>query len=363
VDRTLREHFAPSRVICYGGPDTDDPRTCRIIRAAWRRRRLGRLSLPRAAWLPISAERRLFDRRSAAQLEATDLLLVENGTGQACMETAVGRDARKVLLAHNEHHVTMRRALEEEDRRWGLNGSFLDESLMRRCDREVELADAVLCFSRLVESSYLDAGVSPQRVHRIDFGVDTARFTPVAAPAADRRWTVAMVGWLATYKGFPYLVQAFRSLGDPECELLMHGGTDLVENHRLVARLAGSARWKVVRGDVTETLHRASVVVLAGVSEGFGLVALEAMACGVPVIVTDRCGAAEVVRDGVDGFVVPARDAAAIEARLRTLRSDDDLRRGMGQRAREAAERRPWSAFREQLRDTLDHVARDGADA
>jgi glycosyltransferase involved in cell wall biosynthesis len=360
VERTLHEHFAPSRVLCYGGPGSDDPRTRRTIPRPWGRRRLGRLRLPRAAWLTLSTERRRFDRRSARELEPTELLLVENGAGQACMESAVGRDARRVLLVHNEHHSVLRRALVEEDRRWGLRGNFLDESLVRRQDREIEMADAVICFSRRVEKGYVEAGVSPQRLHRVEFGVDASRFAPAAAPSSSGRWTVAFVGWLSAHKGFPYLIQAVRALDDPGCELLLHGGTDLIENHRLAARLGAGVAWRVVRGDVTETMQRASVVVLPSVSDGFGLVVLEAMACGVPVIATDRCGAAEVIRDGVDGFVVPARDAVAIEDRLRTLRSDDELRREMGRRARESAQKRTWSAFRAQLRDVLEHVVDAG---
>jgi glycosyltransferase involved in cell wall biosynthesis len=74
----------------------------------------------------------------------------------------------------------------------------------------------------------------------------------------------------------------------------------------------------------TDALYRAADVLVAPtLSDGFGLTQLEAMSRGVPVITTPHCG--RVVDDGVDGFVVPARDAGAIAARLTRLREEPDL--------------------------------------
>jgi glycosyltransferase involved in cell wall biosynthesis len=69
------------------------------------------------------------------------------------------------------------------------------------------------------------------------------------------------------------------------------------------------------------------------VNDAFGLVILEAMACGVPVVASDRSGAPDIIDDGVDGFVVPARDSAAIRERVERLR-DPRLRKRMGEAAR-----------------------------
>ncbi len=76
-------------------------------------------------------------------------------------------------------------------------------------------------------------------------------------------------------------------------------------------------------------------MVLPSVEEGLALVLGEAMSCGCPVIASENTGAADLLTDGVEGYVVPIRSATAITARLQTLADDPDGRRRMSQAARE----------------------------
>jgi glycosyltransferase involved in cell wall biosynthesis len=69
------------------------------------------------------------------------------------------------------------------------------------------------------------------------------------------------------------------------------------------------------------------------------------MSAGLPVIVSDHAGSAEIVRDGVNGFVVPARDAGALVDRIALLLSDADLRTRMGAAARATAASRTWETY------------------
>jgi glycosyltransferase involved in cell wall biosynthesis len=72
------------------------------------------------------------------------------------------------------------------------------------------------------------------------------------------------------------------------------------------------------------------------------------MAAGLPVIVSDHAGSAEIVRDGVNGFVVPARDVDALAARMNALLADAELRARMGAAARETAASRTWDTYGEE---------------
>ena len=90
------------------------------------------------------------------------------------------------------------------------------------------------------------------------------------------------------------------------------------------------------RSRILDEFRRADVFVLPTLCDSFALVHLEAMACGVPVITTPNCGS--VVRAGVDGFIVPIRDAAAIADKVELLLTDRALRARMGRSARERAE-------------------------
>jgi glycosyltransferase involved in cell wall biosynthesis len=78
-----------------------------------------------------------------------------------------------------------------------------------------------------------------------------------------------------------------------------------------------------------------SVFVLPSLADGFGMVVPQAMACGLPVIVTENVGAADIVRDGRSGFIVPVRDVEALCEKLRFLHENRDLAREMGRQARQ----------------------------
>jgi glycosyltransferase involved in cell wall biosynthesis len=89
------------------------------------------------------------------------------------------------------------------------------------------------------------------------------------------------------------------------------------------------------------------VLVLPSLSEGFGLVVTEALACGLPVIVTPNVGASDLVGDGQEGFVVPVCSAEAIADRLNALNRDRELLTQMSHNAQLTAERQSWEVYRE----------------
>jgi glycosyltransferase involved in cell wall biosynthesis len=118
-------------------------------------------------------------------------------------------------------------------------------------------------------------------------------------------------------------------------------------------------RWfeTLPHGRVLDVMMESDVLVLPSLGEGFGLVVTEALACGVPVIVTANVGASDLVRDGREGFVVPVRSADAIAERLKTLDGDRELLAAMSRQAQETAARQSWESYRAKFADTLEAVA------
>ena len=104
-------------------------------------------------------------------------------------------------------------------------------------------------------------------------------------------------------------------------------------------------------------MYRASdVFVLPTLVEGMGLVVLEAMACGLPVIVTAN-GPGDIVRDGIDGFVIPERDEDAVCDRLEHLYRHPELRVEMGRRAAQRAREFDWNAYTGKVSQVLHELA------
>jgi glycosyltransferase involved in cell wall biosynthesis len=104
----------------------------------------------------------------------------------------------------------------------------------------------------------------------------------------------------------------------------------------------------VPQSELAEAFRKADVFVFPTLVEGMPLAVIEAMASGLPVITTPN-GPGDIVRDGVDGFLVPPRNVDAIVERLEQLRANHDLRASMGQAARSRALGYTWSNYRENM--------------
>jgi glycosyltransferase involved in cell wall biosynthesis len=184
-------------------------------------------------------------------------------------------------------------------------------------------------------------------------GIDGARFAPdvVAGAVRDRLRrqldiprgdrVVTFVGRLVGDKGISELLAAFDALADANTTLLLVGGEEpeldplpaatreLMHRHPKV-RCAG---WVT---DVRPYLALSDLLVLPSYREGFGMVLVEAGAMGVPVIATDITGCRDVVIDGVNGLLVPPRDAAALADALGRVLGDDLLRASLGANVRQS---------------------------
>lgn len=190
-------------------------------------------------------------------------------------------------------------------------------------------------------------GVEQQRIEVIPCGVDLQRFTPQGVGAhAERRWRyrVLTVGRLVRHKGIELLLQAMPEL--PDVELMIAGGPrlpDLLQDpearrlYQMADRLGVGDRvtflGQVSRNDMPAWMRSADIVACTPWFEPFGMVALEAMACGTPVLVTAVGGLADTIEHGVNGVKVLPRDAASLVHGLRRLLDDASLRQTLASAA------------------------------
>jgi glycosyltransferase involved in cell wall biosynthesis len=189
----------------------------------------------------------------------------------------------------------------------------------------------------------------------VPLGVDTNRFSPGDGNRADV-FRILFVGRVTQQKGLSYLLRAFRDARLPRTELVLVGKP--CGDAAQLARTFGAKVFGGVTREGLPALYRsADVCVLPSLADGFGLAALEAMACGVPTIVSTNTFADDVITDGHDGFVIPIRDASALAERLHELYRDRTLRIDIGAEARRTAERFSWQDYGRRLAEVVSAYA------
>ena len=247
-----------------------------------------------------------------------------------------------VLESPNGHLDNFRAVYVREHARWcgGRYRGHPTRAMVERVKEEYELADRIRVSSEWARDSLVARGVPAEKITVLQQPIDLHRFKPTGVQlTGEGPLRLAFVGTLDLRKGFVYLLRAVRRLrGQVTLELV--GGTADRCSRRLLAREAAGLDVRVAPGDPLPAYDRAELSVLPTLEDGSPFAVAEAMACALPVVVTDCCGAREWIEPGRSGWIVPAgRDEALADALAEALRRRKDLR-GMGRAARDAAERR-----------------------
>jgi glycosyltransferase involved in cell wall biosynthesis len=218
----------------------------------------------------------------------------------------------------------------EEYGLWGVRRPSSDPRDTVREEAIYAGADAITVPSQAAARSFVEMGVPPAKIHVIPYGVRLESFRQTAEPTAGE-FNVLFAGSGSLRKGVPYLLQAFAAVRHPRKRLRIAGG--LQQDLRSVLGRLPTAQVEflgpVPKPKLIEYMNRSDVLVLPSIEEGFGLVVPEAMACGCPVICSANVGGADMVTDGVDGFIVPIRDPAALTDRMMRLADDPGLAQSM----------------------------------
>ena len=218
---------------------------------------------------------------------------------------------------------------------------------LARKEQEIQLADHIFVASSMTKKSLLDVGVESAKITVIPYGSPIDYFQP--EPKQDGDFRALFVGRVGLRKGVHYLLKAWQELRLPEAELLLLGvnefPTGYLDRDWHTARHLDS----VPHHTLGDYYNCADVFVFPSLVEGFGLVLLEAMACGIPIITTPNTAAPDIITDGVEGFIIPIRDTNALKEKLEWCHSHPQQLKEMGQAARRKAEEFTWDLYRQKL--------------
>jgi glycosyltransferase involved in cell wall biosynthesis len=273
----------------------------------------------------------LFDHHASWHIpHDTDIFVGLSSGALHSMRRAKHLGACTVLERGSTHMLHQRKVLTEEYERLGIKAVIVHPKVVDKELTEYQEADFISVPSHYVKRTFLDQGVPENKLIQNPYGVNLTNFYPI--PKQDRIFRVMHCGNLSIRKGVHYLLQAFWELNLPDAELWLIG--DITEEIGPFLKKFSSPRI-VLRGTFPEReLHRqlsqGSVFCLASIEEGLAMVQAMAMACGLPVVITTNTGGEDIVRDGVDGFIVPIRDVSALKEKIIYFYENEAARRAMG---------------------------------
>lgn len=220
---------------------------------------------------------------------------------------------------------------------------------MERNQASWDIADRILVPSPFVWDAAVRCGADARKMVLVPYGISDEWMDGPAAPIPGR---VLFVGNVGLRKGVHYLAEAARILKQRgvSVEVRVVGG---LPSHMRSCSLFDGPTYvgQIPYSETREEYARADVLIFPTLSDSFGLVQLEAMAYGIPVITTANCGA--VVRDTVDGLVVPVCDSQALADSMETIVTDRCRRAEMSRNARSRAKEFSWASYKTALLDAV----------
>lgn len=249
------------------------------------------------------------------------------------------------------HPIAKERTLQAVQRQfpdWNEASERRDADVLRHEQMEYDLATCIVAASTYTRSTLIEHGVPPDRIVVNPYGVDLSGFAPKDTPSRQNRpFRYVFVGLVGARKGVPLLLRAWKALQPTDAELWLVGPVTPA-----VRALIPSLPGLVVMGkrpheELPRILRECDVLAFPSYSEGFGLVLLEALAAGLPIITTEATAGPDLIEHAREGFLIPSGNVEALIAAMRHFQDQPESLEVMSAAARRCAEQYSWDAYGE----------------
>jgi glycosyltransferase involved in cell wall biosynthesis len=251
------------------------------------------------------------------------------GAGRKILGRAGLEGSARIGLAVNSHPRLFTDLLAAEGDRLGIAQTRKLTNLQQYIVDEVAACDYIHAESVFTRDSFIRNGFPADRVLLITTGQNLSRFYPVTEDerrVSREKFRVLCVGQIALRKGQVHLLKAWKQMNLPNAELTLIGEVNhQIEPFITPYRDQFTHLLRVPNTEMRAHMATSSVLVLPTIEDGYAFVVVEALACGIPVITTANNGSADLVRDGENGFVVPAGSPEALADKLSLLHADPAL--------------------------------------
>lgn len=273
----------------------------------------------------------MLDSYVANNLPQSQILFALSGSGLKSGKAIKARDGRFICDRGSSHIRFQDLILRDEFSRWGDEFRGVDPRIIAKEEAEYESCDILTVPSSFAFRTFIEMGVPDHKLRIVPYGVDLRRFQQVGEPSRNR-FEVLFVGRVSFRKGIPYLLEAFKRFSHPNKILTIIGSLTPEVKRYLIQNYPSENVCFLGQAPQPKLRHfmsRSQVMVLPSIEEGLALVQAQALACGCPVIGTTNTGAEDLFTNGVEGFIVPIRDAQSIAERLQELADNPEKRQAM----------------------------------
>lgn len=276
---------------------------------------LVRTRLARLGWALQWPATESFDRWVAHRMEPCDVFMAMSSQGLRARRAARAAGALTVCDRGSSHILYQDEILAEEYARHGIPYQSIDRRVVAKELQEYAESDLIVVQSSFAYRTFVEKGVPESKLACIPLGADLNTFRPVSKN--DDVFRVLYVGQMSLRKGLPYLLEALAPLRLPRFELVLIGPMS-DEGRPLFAKYEGGFRYlgTVPKSLLYQHYSQASVFVIPTIEDGAPTVLGEAIACGLPVVITPNSAGPDLITDGQEGYIVPIRAVEAIRERV-----------------------------------------------
>ncbi|SDL60215.1 Glycosyl transferases group 1 [Catalinimonas alkaloidigena] len=309
-----------------------------------------------------------FDQYVARQLRRQPGEIYWGFQGSCYASLQAARAEGKITLCElaTAHVTAAKRILGEEARlhpEWAdsIDNLEFPASYEKRLEEEPLCADWTIAASDFTRRSLLEAGVPADRILVLPLGFDPTRipFHPKkeSDPAAPLKLLYA--GTVTQRKGVKYLLEAMQGIAAKEVELHVIGGIQGSGKAFRQYERVYTYHPPVAQETLFEAYGQYDALVLPTIFEGFGLVIVEALAAGLPVITTSHSTGEALIKNGDNGYLVPIRDVSALRTAIEALKEKKATGAYLAMRAnaRQSVEEYSWLQYQSRLEALLKTIS------
>lgn len=262
---------------------------------------------------------------------------IVQGNSGFCLETikAAKNKGMKTIVDRACPHIDFQLSLLDEEVERLTGKKYQMSSGHRLKDKmiaEYEASDAIIVPSNYSYNSFIQKGFDQKKLHIVPL-MKEKNVTRLSPQKDKKLFTVLAVGFSFYRKGFYYLLKAWNELNLPNAQLIIRNVVPEEFQHLCQLKSVVAVNHHLSNDELIRLYQDCDVFCLPSIDEGFGMAAVEAMAAGKPLIVTNNVGMSDIITDKKEGFVLPIRNVDAIKESILTLYDDRDLMQKMGEAA------------------------------